>query len=177
MKKMMLFSLLLLGGFSLANAQIEKGSLMLGGTGTMFAFNVAPNIGYFITDGLAVGAAVGLGFSSNDIGNTNSFNFGPLARYYIALADSAIKPFATASINLGRATNNPDQGEKTTLDNRSFLLGVGATYFLTKNIGLEAILGYNNMKTTSDVSGFEVENTVSNIGLNFGFQIFLGANE
>lgn len=191
MKKLSFLMLLLLASISFAHAQTEKGGLMVGGTGglnfldlseetgagTIFSFSIAPNVGYFVTDGLAVGAAVGLGFSNNDNSNSSNFSFGPFARYYINLGDAALKPFATAGVGFSRSTFNPDQGDKVTRDGTSLQLGIGATYFLTRNVGLEAILGYNNINEKSDLSGFESENKFSNIGLNFGFQIFLGGNE
>jgi hypothetical protein len=89
--------------FSLvSNAQISKGNWMMGG-GASFSHNkntsygsttestvfaVAPNVGYFFIDKLAVGASGRLSFlfakNDNSTHDPNNFTYGigPFARYY-----------------------------------------------------------------------------------------------
>jgi hypothetical protein len=77
-----------------ANAQIQKGNVMIGGNITNlsfgldkpnpFSFNLNPKAAWFISDGVALGADVnfGLATAGKDLGTTISYGVGALGRYY-----------------------------------------------------------------------------------------------
>ena len=44
---------------------------------------IAPNLGYFIADDLALGLGVGFVSTSFNGNSNSSFNLGPFARYYV----------------------------------------------------------------------------------------------
>ncbi len=172
-------------------AQTSQGNLMLGGTGNIglqdigndngggstFGISIAPNVGYFVIDNLAVGGSLGLGFASNDAGNVSVFSFIPFARYYFNITDSKIKPFATAGAGYSRTKSNPDVGTESTASGFVFFIGPGATYFLNENVGIDAILQFTRNSITSEFGGFETDINSSDLSLQIGFQIFLSRNE
>ena len=169
MKKLLL-SLALVAGLGLAaNAQTEKGGWMVGAQAANISYNtnaevlnlnLTPQAGYFVSDNFAVGASLALNvLSVPGAGGANTtWSIGPFARAYFAGTEKS-KFFAQANAGLG------DIG--TTVYNLG--AGVGYTYFFTKNVGLETGLGYDYMNATSGGG-----TGISNLGLNLGFQIYLG---
>jgi hypothetical protein len=67
--------------------------------------------------------------------------------------------------NVGIEGDNPAVGDNT--NGLGLGIGPGWTYFITPNIGLEALLKYNG------IVGFGSKPTSSNLNLTIGFQIYL----
>lgn len=168
------------GGFSQGDIFIS-GSVGYGSDKTGDAkettFNVSPKAGYFVTNNIAVGLSVAYTNTKDDTDGsevtTNSFGVGAFGRYYFTPAN---KFSFFGQLGVGYQTDKTEvEGVDGEFKTNGFNVGVapGVSYFLSKNIALEAtfgILGYNTSKPDADGA----ESTDSfNIGLdmsdiNFG---------
>ena len=184
MKKLILFAAILFGAHT-ASAQINEGNVMVGGTFADFnadfknqtSLSLTPKAAWFIKDGLALGAYGNFGFTHINGGQTTyNYGFGPLARYYmindrvgktknltffweanVGFDGSSKKGKTVGDYRLAGASNN----------GLGFGVGPGVTYFVTPNIGLEALVKYNG------TVGFGSETYVNKLSVGFGFQIYL----
>ncbi|WP_313263176.1 hypothetical protein [Sphingobacterium sp.] len=151
---------------------IRQGNWMVGGSignlGYSFegkSFNVAlqPRAGYFVSDGLAIGAQANLGLATQkDADNEWTYGVAPFVRYY----------FPNAGSTTGRFFGQGDIGISGSSRGKDVALAVGANvgyaHFITRTVALEATFGYNyskaNINTGSGASG---------LGVGVGFQIYL----
>jgi len=135
-----------------AFGQTEKGSKLLGGSfhlstdksdnsDRIYRVYAIPNLGIFLKDNLAVGGVVNLGYSKSD--DTRDLNFGiaPFLRYYFKL--NKIWLFLQGQPGYYWSQSKSTSGEKSSNDYLGIGLGIGLTYFITDNIGIEGILSYN----------------------------------
>src|SRR5690606_7480967 len=189
MKNLLLTLALSVGCLSYSNAQVEietrpqtsadvgmdpikQGSWMVGGSivslgysveGKSFNINVNPRAGYFVTDGLAIGAQANLGFTSvKDADNEWGYGISPFVRYYFPGGASATgRFFGQGDIGIGGSSAGSDV---------SLNLGanVGYAHFITQTVALEAMFGYNYSKANIDAA-----NKQSGLGVSVGFQIYL----
>ncbi|TDG37883.1 hypothetical protein EZJ43_01980 [Pedobacter changchengzhani] len=180
MKKILissLFSLALMLGVTSANAQIQKGNVLIGGnlanlnlgleSGSNFTFDLTPKAAWFIEDNIAVGGYVDLGLTTNKISTETRYGVGALARYYTGKDAEVLKHgrfFVEGNAGFGGSNVN-NNGPKT--NGLNLGVGPGFAYFITPNIGLETLLKYNG------VVGFGNQATQSALNLSFGFQIYL----
>lgn len=187
MKKLTLF-LLIATGVGHASAQkiettpqmvsevgiepIRQGNWMVGGSigsiGYSFegkSFNAAlqPRAGYFVSDGLAIGAQANVGLITvKDAEDNWTYGIAPFVRYY----------FPNAGSSTGRFFGQGDIGISGSSVGKGASLAVGANlgyaHFITRTVALEATFGYNyskaNINTGSGASG---------LGVGVGFQIYL----
>ena len=137
---------------SFANAQTEKGTLLLGGNATYTnventsTFMLSPKIGVFVADNLAIGGQGSL-FTSDGF---TSWSVGPFARYYFG-KNMKGKPFVGANVGISDMENADSE----------FGFGAEAGYalFLNKSVALEFGVNYNRM------------DDIDVIGVGVGFQI------
>ncbi|MFD0700883.1 outer membrane beta-barrel protein [Myroides pelagicus] len=190
MKKITLLAALLIGGIVTANAQkietpklaekvgttpIKKGNWIVGGalgsTGYSFEdksfnINLSPRAGYFISDGIAVGLEVGAGLQTvKDASDIWSYKVMPFARYYFPEGASETGRFfgqGAVGISGAETSNSSDTSF-------AFALNAGYSHFVTRNVALEAIVGYNYSKSNQASASAH-----NGLGLSVGFQIFLG---
>ncbi len=193
MKKITLLAALLVGGILTSNAQsklpvetpklsekvgatpIKKGNWIVGGalgsTGYSFeeeSFNInfTPRAGYFISQGVAVGLELGAGLQTvKDGDNIWNYKVMPFVRYYFPEGASETGRF------FGQGAIGISGAEVAGESNTSFAFNINAGYshFVSRNVALEAIVGYNYSK--SNQSSASAHN---GLGLSLGFQIFLG---
>ena len=148
-------------GFSKGDVFIN-GALSFGSTKTgdskATGFEVAPSVGYFVTENIAVG--VRLGFASNKqdvvepiVGELKqtSIAAGAFGRYYFTPA-SKFSFFGELAAEYNNTKSELGPGEIKT---NGFAVAVspGISYFVSKNIALEAafgILGYSSDKPDFD---------------------------
>ncbi len=164
-----LMTLILTSAFFTSVAQIEKGTVMVGGslgfkTGegvSEFAFD--PNIGGFVANNFALGGHVN--FSSRELGATKvtDFGIGPFARYYFGV--TATKPFLITEFDYLSSTRKTGE-VKSSASGFGFLFGMGFAAFINDAVAVEGITGYNYAKY-SDVDGS------GGFAMRFGFQIYL----
>lgn len=173
-----LFSVALLFGVQTANAQIQKGNVLIGGNlanlnlgldaGSAFSFDITPKAAWFIQDNLAVGGYVNLGLATaKGSSTTTNYGVGALARYYAGKDMEVINHgrfFAEGNAGIGGVNVGGGGGNTNGLN---LGVGPGFAYFITPNIGLETMLKYNGYL------GFGNQTTQSGLNLSFGFQIYL----
>jgi len=167
-------------------AQTEKGKVMLGGnvgfntskvdgaSKADFNFRAIPNIGYFVSDNIAIGTGVGYSYDKS-VSNRNlnqAFEVAPFGRYYVGLSDQ-FKFFGQLSVPMAFGQNKAvnaegDTGEKTaSTTSIGAYLSPGFAFFPTKRVGIEVSvngLGYNNYSVKNELTGNKVK--TNNFGLN-----------
>jgi hypothetical protein len=178
MKKFLAVALLVAGTILGANAQIQKGNVMVGGNlanfnlglddPNIFSVDITPKAAWFIEDNIALGGYVNFGLeTAKNSSTTTSYGFGGLGRYYTGKDVEVLRHgrlFAEATVGFG-GVNVSNGGGKTNGLNLS--VGPGFAYFITPNIGLETLLKYNGLV------GFGSATAQNNLSLSFGFQIYL----
>lgn len=152
---------------------IQKGNWLVGGSiGALgysfesenFNINLMPKAGYFISDGIAIGLGVNLGFSTVK-GGDNIWGYGvkPFIRYYFPEGSSASGRFFGQG-DLGITGANEGASDTSF----AFGLNLGYAHFITNTVALEVTAGYNYSK--SDAANAVAQN---GLGAAVGFQIYL----
>ncbi|WP_461787736.1 outer membrane beta-barrel protein [Pedobacter sp.] len=162
-----------------ANAQTEKGKIILGGNvgfnstkvdGAAKAdvnFSVVPSVGFFVGNNFAVGTGVGYNYNKSvSTRNQNeAFEVAPFGRYYVNLTDQ-FKFFGQLSVPLAFGTvkdvnANGDTGAKLgTTTSIGVNVAPGFAFFPNKKVGIEFSvngLGYENFTTKAEVTGAKVK--------------------
>lgn len=164
--KKVLFSAVALLAFGFANAQEEKsnggfskgdvfvtGAFTLGSEKTgdvkSSSFEIAPQVGYFLTENIAIGGKLGYvsNKAENALGDTQDdagFKVGAFGRYYFTPANQ-FSLFA----QLGLDYSSMEDKLATDYKESEFGLGLGAglNYFVSSNFSIEAgvaVLGYSS---------------------------------
>lgn len=168
MKKFITASLLI-ALFTTANAQTEKQDWMVGGglrlntsdNNTEIAFQ--PNAGIFVIKNLAVGANISLDYAKTGNTKLTSFGIGPFVRYYFT--NAKVRPLLHASLNyLSSKVKTPVT--TSTNSGLNFFLGGGAAIFVSDQVSLDILAGYDHTKYKDfDGSG--------GFALTIGFQVYL----
>lgn len=178
MKKLILFAVLLVGGANMANAQISKGNVLMGGNlanlnltfDSQTSFQVTPTAAWFIRDGLAVGGygKFGLNHVNGQDGNAYTYGIGPMARYFLSTekipAFRQTKFFVEANAGFEGTDNRVN---RQTTNGLGFGFGPGISYFITPTVGIEALLKYNG------IVGFGSSTYTQGISFGIGFQVYL----
>lgn len=191
MKKVLLLFTIFLGSIAISNAQIvttpqtsanvgstpiQKGSWLTGAGITNlgydfenkgFSFNLTPRVGYFLSHGIAVGAAIDFGAVFQD-DEKPIWNYGvmPFVRYY----------FPEGANETGRFFAEGDVGFKGAAVNGSsdsgfaFGVNVGYAHFITRSVALEGTIGYNYAAAIQNINN---GNKQSGLGFGLGFQIYI----
>jgi outer membrane protein len=170
-----------------ANAQTEKGKIILGGNvgfnsskvdGASKAdvnFSVVPSVGYFVSDNFAIGTGVGYEYEktvSANRGQLEAFKVAPFGRYYVNLTDQ-FKFFGQLSVplafgSLKSVEANGDTGSKyASTTSIGVNVAPGFAFFPNKKIGIEFSvngLGYENFSTKAEATGDKVKTN------SFGFE-------
>lgn len=162
--------------------QISRGNVMVGGDlanfnltlggGGAFQASVSPKAAFFIRDNVALGAYLDFGLATaKGAGTTTNYGVGALGRNYIS--DPTVNVLRQGRFFLEGTAGI--EGVSIANGSNTTGLGIGAgpgyAYFITPNIGLEALVKYNG------IVGFGSQAYRSNVGLGVGFQIYLGRNK
>ena len=159
----------------LSNAQITKGNWMMGGSGSfgnykttsegisneLTSLSIYPNIGYFVTDKLALGTSGQLSYivpKSNQEAKP-SYGISPFVRYYVLEKEKSINIFSEISYETLRNSLSNLKADK-------FKIKAGTVFFVNSSVGIEVALNYYNQKTNDDYQN-------RGIYLDVGFQIHL----
>lgn len=178
--------LLITGAFALlginASAQLQQGNWMVGGElaaanfglneGAGYSFQVTPQAAFFVQDNWAVGPYIRLGFSgAKSAPTTFTYGVGALSRYYFSPGEDGLdnllrhgRFFVEGNVGIG-GTNISDGGASA--NGLDLGVGPGYTYFLTRDIGLDAAVKLNGNL------GFGNKGTTSAIDFRLGLNIFL----
>lgn len=180
-----------------ANAQTEKGKIVLGGqvgfAGTSIkdtdvkttGFNIIPQVGYFVADNIAIGTGVGYSWNKQETDKDNdatnaAFVVSPYGRMY-SKNDGPVKFFGQVSVPMSWGTNKVNGDKVGTTANYGVELAPGIAYFPTSNIGIELKvrgLYYNNgtakneitdNKVTTNSYGLDANSLAPSLGVQFHF--------
>jgi len=152
-----------------ASAQTEKGDWMVGGglrlntsnNRTEIAFS--PNAGIFVINNLAIAGNISLDYAKSGDTKITSFGIGPFVRYYFTTAN--VRPLLQANINY-LSTKVKIPSNSSTNNGFNFFLGGGAAIFVSDQVSLDLLLGYDHTKYKDfDGSG--------GFALTIGFQVYL----
>ena len=144
------------------------------------SFNISPDIGYFVIDNLAVGAALNLSSStSKGDGNDNSkttltnFSLTPFARYYLSQGI-----FFQGQVGFGTGSRKEkENGSNTTTTTKhgvfDWALSAGYAYFLNDFVAIEPMVGYGS--SADKYKDPDIKDISSGLFINVGLQVYLGA--
>ena len=163
---------------------VPPGGLSTGDTKT-FQYSFNPNISYMVLKNFAVGAIVPVQHikSSNDLvkSNITNYSLGLALRYYFPFKQWAIFPLI--SYAPGRTISrsprvNPSTGQteetKVKGTTSAFATGVGITYFVNKNVGVEGALTLQRKSTKYDDSPYSnSDNATGALNFAIGMQVYL----
>jgi hypothetical protein len=169
-------------------AQTEKGNYLIGGSASFQAskngdtnsksLSLSPNISYFLANRFAVGIITPLSISDNTAPSSSlsskSYSIGPTVRYYFPISEQwAIFPqldytYQWTELRIDQFNLGPGDLKSTAT---VFRINMGITYFITRNVGLESILYYQNTNADPSAGGSLTSGTA--YGLRFGLQIYL----
>lgn len=165
-----------------ADAQIQKGNLMVGANladmslglqkdNTNFSLSINPKLGYFIQDNIAIGGEVNLGFATAKGYTDINYLVGAFGRYYFSDQQAILlkhsRFFIEANAGISGENHKPKDMPSSSTNGLGIGFGPGVAYFITPNIGLEALLKYNLLV------GFGSATTVNRLSFGLGFQIYL----
>lgn len=182
MKNLALLSIFILFVFSSLQAQLEKGSMLIGGnagfrgsitsSNQFYNFSLQPNMGFFVIKKLAIGSSIGFygqGERNFQGGKYSSIGIGisPFARYYFLKSENKFNLFANVGLGFYQNWTLNLDINSTRFDvtpNSS----VGLVYFLRPQIALEARInaGYSYSNFGWTTFGVQVNSSI-------GFQIHL----
>ena len=151
---------------------IKTGNWMVGGSignigysfeGEAFNIQLNPRAGYFVSDGIAVGAQASIGLTAvKDFDNEWRYGIAPFVRYYFPEGASSTGRFF-AQGDVGVSGSSAGGGASLALG-----ANLGYAHFITNTVALEAILGYNYSKANVNLG-----DKATGLGIGLGFQIYL----
>ncbi len=151
-----------------ASAQLEKGTWLLGGTGSFYSYSgsytymypsaitlpseytdisVSGTVGYFVADKLALGLRPSFSSFKGVVlppgagtTNTKRYTIGPFGRYYILNMEKPLNLVADVSYQFGIIDTPTPPGQSGKISSFSFL--AGPVFYFNSSAGLEFLLGY-----------------------------------
>jgi len=136
-----------------ASAQLEKGTVLIGGSGSFggafgsggaqYSLQIQPSVGIFVLPKFAIGSGVdffsqNLNFGSSKI-STNGTYLAPFARYYFFKQESSFNLFAEVGVFIGGTWLNDGQSSYSrfsVIPN----MKIGGAYFIRPQIAIEAAI-------------------------------------
>lgn len=198
MKKVILVGAIALCG--VMNAQMEKGSWVIGGSTTLgfnnvstkysagndsstepsvSTFTLTPSVGFFVQDKLAIGLDLGFVSMTQKDGDykytLSSLSVIPTATYYFKSGTNLV-PYLGAGIGYASTkVTETYQGDSDseTVDGLTWKAKGGLVYLINQNVGVDLGLSYNQFANKETVEGTEYKTTVGTLGVNVGLSIFL----
>jgi len=169
-KSISIISLLTIFIMPFAYGQTLTGDRLIGGNAS-FVFNdninisISPNMGWFLKDQFALGGYLSYTYSHYSSSNNNGLSLGPFARYYFS-PEGELRFFSYAGIGYTYNHNKYDESTET-YNSLRCSIGIGAAYFITSQVALEAQAGYYARNIAADLD------TDQGFYLTFGLQIHL----
>ncbi len=151
---------------------------------TSTQFNLAPSIGYFVIDNLALGIRMDYTFArvvedeplldgSERKTRDSDLLFGPFGRYYWPIADD-MAFFFEAGFGFGNSSDIQNiAGERQSINTNIFAVGIGPgfTVISSSAVGIEALLKYNYARSDFDTQVAGVRNETVTRTNQFDFSI------
>jgi Outer membrane protein beta-barrel domain len=175
MKKVLL-GLIALTGITVLNAQTQQGDWMVGGNfrlntsdnNTQIAFT--PNVGAFVIDNLALGGNINLSYSKSGNNKYTSFGFGPFARYYFTTQNQTVRPIVQGSFSYLSTKSKIGNTTSSTNTGSNYFIGGGAAMFISNNVSIDALMGYDHTK-------YKSFNGSGGFAFNIGFQVYINKGQ
>lgn len=199
-KSIISLCLLALAAFS-ANAQLQKGALVLGistgqspnvlfldsgiGGQSVFGFNtytadgenvtvinLNPRISYGVTKRLAIGSELGVGFLKySDEGGFTSVSFNPFVRGHFPIGKIPKLQFLA---QVGAGIGIATYNEDIGVDYKFGNVGLatGLAFFLAPAVSFDTMLGFNSIRLKEKDSDFGDNSNLSQFGLNVGVSVY-----
>lgn len=189
MRKSFLFVIVSCFFFINAKSQITQGNWMVGGSigfsstaynsdaggqNSGFNLNIAPDIGYFITDKFVSGIRVGFNkqgskSTSSVIGTSvyNSYtdaNFGAFLRYYFLDTEKQFNLLVDGAYQYGFVASSPSNQSN---NKHTFSINAGPVVYFNSSVGLEFLIGY----TSQEYVGFKGNNNTVQVSLGLHFHL------
>ncbi|MEQ1747041.1 MAG: outer membrane beta-barrel protein [Saprospiraceae bacterium] len=165
-----LAAFLCLLGTSLS-AQTQTGSIMIGGNagfsssdGTT-SIEIAPSLGFFVMDQLAVGGTISFANTSSDLADATGIGIGPFVRYYF-MGEGSARVFAQGNFDW----ISLKVGDADAVTGTAFGGGAGVSIFLNDHVAIDGLVGY----TSSSIGEGDA---VGTFGIRFGVQAFIGGGK
>lgn len=194
--KILSIGLLFLSVVFTVNAQTEKGNLLIGGStklnfthinvklksdfaktdgGKVTDLELSPQIGFFIANGVAIGAEVPISYNrkkdDKSKETTTSISFTPFVRYYFGSKN--IKPYLHGAVGLGRMKRK-DSLNEFPMNLFMYELGGGLAFFLNEKVSLDIGIGYASVRAKPTKDNDHNYRSISRgVGLEMGFVVFL----
>jgi outer membrane protein len=124
-------------------------------------FSIKPTVGYFVTDGLALGLSFDFESTSYESSTSSSIMAGPYVKYY--LGGTNIKPFVQGDLLVGKVDDANISGSD---------IAGGVAVFLNDVVSLEFGIGYGNVSLI-DPDDTKAKYKTSGFALVGGFSISL----
>lgn len=179
---------LLLIGLSSAIAQTERGSRLAGvqvgniviptsgGSGTIISLQ--PTYGWFVSDGLAIGAGVPFFYAGSGNSHVTQIGVSPFLRYYIG--PSPVKPFLGASIGVVNTSFSNTGASSTSSTNGLYSGTAGLAFFINQSVSFDLALTYTGGDTGAVNTLFAggtnalTPNVPRALNISLGFQVYFG---
>ena len=159
------------------SAQIQKGSVLLGGTisisdineygSNQFAINFFPRLGFLLSDRFALGGGIDFALTAGDVSDTQgSLGLNIFNRFY--LSKSGMSRFF-AQLDIGAQAPYLDDTQPDIFVGGG--LSLGADFFLNEYVAIEGMLSYRRLHN------FEFDTGSNLFDLSFGVVGFIGGNK
>ncbi|MBN8821639.1 MULTISPECIES: outer membrane beta-barrel protein [unclassified Spirosoma] len=188
MKAFFITLTLLVFGVSSAMAQTERGGRLMGvnvgnitiptsgGSGTIISLQ--PTYGWFVGDGLALGAGIPfLNVSSNGTRATQ-IGIAPFLRYYIG--SSQIKPFLGASVGVINSSSSFNGGNSDSSTDALYSFTGGVAFFINRSVSFDLGLTYTGGQGAAlntllvGTPNALTPNVPKALNITLGFQVYFG---
>ena len=188
MKAFLITLTLLVIGFSTAMAQTERGHRLMGvnvgnitiptssGGGTIISLQ--PAYGWFVSDGLAIGAGIPFFNVSQNGSRATQIGVAPFLRYY--LGSSQVKPFLGASIGVVSTSVSTTGSNSTSSTDALYSFTGGIAFFINQSVSFDLGLTYTGGDTGAFNTVFTgganalTPNVPKALNLSLGFQVYFG---
>jgi len=200
MKKIILSLAAVLAFALTSDAQTRKGTVLLGAGSQLSSqeitdFTITPKVGYFVQDGIAIGALINFQSNNEDKSlyelNSSLSEIGVFARYYvsnnlfaeIALSNksnseesySLVNKFVEGENGVATQQEVSDVVINSSVESMNLNLGLGYTIVWREHFAVEPFMNlvfengerkeYN--ETTLEVDSYDLKGTHFNLGVNF----------
>lgn len=169
MKRIVFGALLSCAGWLGAQAQVEKGDWLVGGsidinTSSNTTVSITPSAGYFFLNRFAAGGIFNLSYIKTGEDKNTVLGIGPFARYYFGKGN--LKPFLATEFLFGSSKSQIGNAASSTSNGHNFFLGGGLAAFVNEHVAIETQAGYTNTKYSGSPSD-------DGLAIRIGFQIYL----
>jgi outer membrane protein W len=134
---------------------------------------LAPSIQYFLQPGLAIGAQLTFGHSSNGDFSTSVYGIGPRVSYYFGQGARTSRPFVSAGFAFTKVNADADIAGDADFSARELTLRAGILFMLSNAVGLNPHVYYQTTTSRFDVAIGEREFNTNTFGLAVGVSAFV----